>query len=204
MKPEQQRPGVLHACGAIDAARADGADRTPRGRACFRGVSRARATDIRFLVIAAGLAASAISTSCVARASRAERDIRAVLDAQAAAWNRGDIDGFMNSYWRSNDLTFSAGGRVTRGWDATIARYKSRYTTRDRMGTLSFSDLEIRMLDDDAALVLGRWMLRRAADAPSGAFSLVLRRTAGRWVIIHDHTSSDEPAAQPASRPSGG
>lgn len=133
-----------------------------------------------------------------------EQDIRAVLEAQAAAWNKGDIDGFMRGYWESDELTFSSGGTVTRGWNATLRRYRTRYATRDKMGQLTFSDLEVRMLGDDAALVLGRWQLRRKEDAPGGIFTLVFRRMAGRWLIIHDHTSSDEPSSQPATRGTGG
>jgi ketosteroid isomerase-like protein len=123
------------------------------------------------------------------------RGIRATLDAQVSAWNHGDIDGFMEGYWKSDDLTFSAGGRTIRGWKATRVRYQTRYSDRSKMGKLDFSDLEIRPLCDGAALVLGRWRLHTAAGNPGGNFSLVFTRQAGRWLIVHDHTSGDEPAA---------
>lgn len=112
-----------------------------------------------------------------------------MLARQAAAWNRADIDAFMNDYWRSPDLTFSSGGETTRGWQATRDRYHARYPDAGAMGTLTFDSLEALRLDEHAALLLGRWKLTRAADAPGGNFSLVLRRDAGRWLIVHDHTS---------------
>lgn len=117
--------------------------------------------------------------------------IRTILDQQARDWNRGDIDAFMQAYWHSEDLTFSAQGRTTRGWDATRERYHRRYPDRAAMGTLTFSDLRVTPLNPDAALVLGRWHLARHEDTLGGNFSLVFRRIDGRWQIIHDHTSSD-------------
>ena len=115
-----------------------------------------------------------------------------VLEEQDRAWNRGDIDEFMAAYWRSPDLTFSAGGKTVRGWEPTRARYLARYPDRQAMGTLSFSDLEITGLGPKAALVLGRWHLER--DKPAGgSFSLVMRKLRGQWLIVHDHTSSDAP-----------
>lgn len=114
-----------------------------------------------------------------------------VLNSQVAAWNRGDIDGFMQGYWKSDDLTFSSGGKTTRGWQATHDRYLSRYPNREVMGTLAFSELEAWRIDTDAALLLGRWRLTRTSDAVGGNFSLVMRRIDGQWRIIHDHTSAD-------------
>ncbi len=118
--------------------------------------------------------------------------IRAVLERQAVAWNRGDVEGFMDAYDRSPELTFSSGGRVTRGWQSTLDGYHKRYPTREAMGRLTFSDIEITDLGDAAALVLGRWHLDRG-EPVGGVFSLVLRRRADRWVIIHDHTSRTVP-----------
>ncbi len=117
--------------------------------------------------------------------------IRTLLDQQARDWNDGDIDAFMQAYWNSDDLTFSAGGRTTHGWDATRERYHLRYPDRATMGTLTFSDLQVTPLNPDAALVLGRWHLARQDDTLGGNFSLVFRHIEGRWQIIHDHTSSD-------------
>lgn len=115
--------------------------------------------------------------------------IEAVLAAQAEAWNRGDIDGFMKHYWNSDELTFSSSGEITRGWTSTRDRYHKRYPTREQMGQLRFSQLETTLLGDSAALVLGRWRLNREMSPVAGNFSLVLRRIDGQWLIIHDHTS---------------
>lgn len=121
-----------------------------------------------------------------------EADVRAVLDKQAQAWNRGDIEAFMTTYLDSPQLTFTGRDGVTRGYQPVLERYRKRYATRDAMGTLRFSELEVRLLGSDAALVLGKFELTRSAagggDA-SGRFSLVLRKTAAGWRIIHDHTS---------------
>lgn len=116
--------------------------------------------------------------------------IRAVLDAQAAAWNRGDIGTYMDGYDRSPDTVFVSGDRLTRGWQTVLERYQKAYDTREKMGTLTFSDLEITILSKDAALVLGRWHLQRAKDEPHGRFTLLFRKTKAGWKIVHDHTSS--------------
>jgi len=134
-----------------------------------------------------------ISASVIAQTetdSRSPSAIRAVLDAQAAAWNRGDIEGYMNGYDRSPKTEFVGGDSITRGWQEVLDRYKKRYDTREKMGTLTFSDLEITMLSKDAALVLGRWRLQRAGDEPHGTFTLLFRKKKSGWKIVHDHSSS--------------
>ncbi|MBS1769121.1 MAG: DUF4440 domain-containing protein [Acidobacteria bacterium] len=124
-----------------------------------------------------------------AQESKAETAIRKVMDDQAAAWNKGDIEGYMEGYWVSEKLTFVSGDTVTRGWQATLDRYKKGYDTREKMGTLTFSDLEITILSKDAAIVLGSWHLQRAKDAPHGKFTLVFRKLKEGWRITLDHTS---------------
>ncbi|MEP6944894.1 MAG: DUF4440 domain-containing protein [Acidobacteriota bacterium] len=121
--------------------------------------------------------------------SGAELAIQKVMSDQAAAWNRGDIDGFMAGYWRSEKLTFISGTDVTRGWQPTLDRYKKSYDSRAKMGTLSFSDLEITSLGKDAAVVLGSWSLTRDKDNPHGKFTLTFRKFKDGWRIIIDHTS---------------
>lgn len=117
--------------------------------------------------------------------------IEGTLLRQAQAWNRGDLESFMEPYWKSADLTFSSGGTVTRGWESTLDGYRQRYPSRNVMGRLTFSDLEITPLGTRAALVLGHWKLERD-DPIGGVFSLVFRRDHGRWVIVHDHTSKEQ------------
>ena len=155
-----------------------------------------------FMVAAALLAAA--SVPAIARPEAAEQ-IRAVIHAQQEAWNRGDIDGFMNGYARgsrpsgsdrqsgSDSTTFVSEDTVTRGWQTVRDRYKKKYSDRAKMGTLTFSDLEITPLANDAAIALGRWKLKRAKDEPHGRFTLIFRRTSDGWRIVHDHTSAAKP-----------
>lgn len=116
--------------------------------------------------------------------------IRGTLDAQVAAWNRGDIEAYMDGYDRLPDIVFISGDRVTRGWQTVLERYKKSYDSREKMGTLTFSDLEITILSKDTAIVMGRWHLRRSKDEPRGRFTLLFRKTKAGWKIVHDHTSS--------------
>lgn len=124
------------------------------------------------------------------QADTARDAIERVVLRQAEAWNRGDIDAFMQGYWQSPDLRFASGGTVTRGYQATLSRYKQRYKTRADMGQLGFTDLETVILSENAAVLHGHWALARAADRPSGLFTLVFRRMDGDWKIISDTTTS--------------
>ncbi len=116
--------------------------------------------------------------------------VRAVMDAQVAAWNRGDIDAFMEGYAKSSDTLFLSGDTLTRGWQTVLDRYKTNYNSREKMGTLEFTDLEVKPINDSTAVVIGRWKLTRAGDTPHGRFSLIFRQTPDGWRITHDHTSS--------------
>jgi uncharacterized protein (TIGR02246 family) len=116
--------------------------------------------------------------------------IRRVLQAQQEAWNRGDVDAFLVGYWRSPELTFSGSSGIARGWDGVLARYKKNYPDRAAMGELDFSGLEFRFLGPDAALVLGKWHLKRQQGDIGGVFTLVWQRFREGWKIIHDHTST--------------
>ena len=122
--------------------------------------------------------------------------ITEMLNSSAEAWSAGDLDGFMDDYWNDPDLTFSGSTGVTRGWEGVRERYLRTYwapgATRD---SLRFEDLEVRMLGDTHALVLGRYVLHQpetdTANA-TGFYSLVLWKTADGWKIVHDHTSAEE------------
>jgi ketosteroid isomerase-like protein len=117
--------------------------------------------------------------------------ITAVLTAQQNAWNRGDVNAFLVGYWESPELTFSGPNGIARGFEGVRERYKKNYPDRAAMGELAFSDLEFRFLGPDAALVLGRWHLKRENGDVGGVFSLVWQRLPEGWKIIHDHTSTD-------------
>ena len=141
-----------------------------------------------FLVAILALALSATAQT-EQQKSEIENDILAVMTTQAAAWNRGDIDSFMQGYWKSEKLVFASGDNVTRGWQSTLDRYKKTYDGKAKMGELAFTDLEITALSKDAAVVLGSWSLKRVSDNPKGKFTLVFRRVKEGWRIVHDHTS---------------
>jgi len=114
--------------------------------------------------------------------------IRAVLDEQVAAWNRGDIDAYMAGYANS-DATMFVGTDVTRGWTKVRDRYKAKYDSAAKMGTLAFSDVDLRPLGEDDVVVTGAWKLTRATDAPHGRFTLIFHRRAEGWRIVYDHSS---------------
>src|SRR5262245_47945679 len=141
----------------------------------------------------------AMLTACVSKPdSRKDTDqvvraIRAVMEAQQAAWNRGDIEGFMDGYERAETTTFVSGDEITRGWQTVLNRYKQRYSSPEAMGTLSFSELDIQPISPSYALADGRWQLNRAGDSPHGRFTLLFRETSSGWRIIHDTTTSAAP-----------
>jgi uncharacterized protein (TIGR02246 family) len=134
--------------------------------------------------------------------SKDRRAIEAVLADQAAAWNHGDLEGFLRAYEPSEALVFTAGGAIRRGFVAARARYLERYGARgaETMGHLEFTLLDVRGLGRDAAVVLGRWRLTETEAAGAGVFTLVLQRDARGWSIIHDHTSVDSEGPRPAPR----
>lgn len=117
-------------------------------------------------------------------------EIEQVMTKQTAAWNRGDIEGFMDGYWKSDEMRFVSDNTVSMGWQAALDRYKRNYDTREKMGELTFDDPVIVVLDKNNAYVFGRFTLVRENDKPTGLFTLVFRRTKDGWKIIHDHTST--------------
>ena len=120
-------------------------------------------------------------------------EIQSVLTAQQDAWNRGEIDAFMNGYARSASTVFVSEDEIRRGWETVRDRYRVKYSDHAKMGTLSFSEIEVTMLSPDAAVVLGRWRLKRANDEPHGRFTLLFKRLPEGWRIVHDHTSAAPP-----------
>ena len=99
------------------------------------------------------------------------------------------IDVIQHPSERSDEIVFISGDSLTRGWQTVLDRYKRSYDSREKMGQLAFSDLEIKPVNKDSAVVLGRWRLTRANDTPHGRFTLIFRRTKEGWRIVHDHTS---------------
>ena len=158
----------------------------PRSKACFAMLAAL------VCLSAAPLFAQAPTPSSQGDRSHsdlAEEAIRAVLAAQQAAWNRGDIPAFLEGYWNSPELTFAGSEGIVRGYDGLLQRYRKSYPDKQTMGELDFTDLEIRPLGADSALVLGHWHLTRTSGDIGGVFSLVFRKFPPGWRIIHDHTS---------------
>jgi beta-aspartyl-peptidase (threonine type) len=149
-------------------------------------------------MIAPRLTLLAIITSLVAADDPPQpgqaAQIRAVLDAQIGCWNKGDLDGFMATYWNSPKLSFQSGGTRTLGWEPTRARYHKRYKAEGKdMGTLTFSEVEIEPLAPEIAIVRGRWKLTmRDGSAPEGLYTLIVKHMPEGWRITHDHTSVAE------------
>lgn len=155
---------------------------------------------LAFLVCVASLPpirAHAQSPEEAAAAASDETDIRAAITAQAAAWNRGDIPAFMQTYEDSPETTFVGQG-VNKGYKPILERYQRSYANRAQMGTLTFSDIDVRLLPAscgviELATVTGRFHLKRTergtATRDEGIFSLVWRKGPKGWKIILDHTS---------------
>lgn len=119
-----------------------------------------------------------------------ESELEELLENQVSAWNDGNLEKFMDTYWKSPKLTFSSGGKTNFGWQATLDNYKKSYPTPEKMGKLHFDKLLVSRIEASSALVLGNWHLRLAdAQERDGNFSLVIRKFGEHWKIIHDHSS---------------
>lgn len=119
---------------------------------------------------------------------KAKNEIQTILDQQKKAWNKGNIKGFMEYYWNSENFTFQSGNIRLHGWNALLSRYKNSYSG-ENMGTLDFNDIYIKVLSNDVAYVLGRWRLMQKDSSKEGLFTIIFQRMPDGWRIIHDHTS---------------
>lgn len=118
-----------------------------------------------------------------------KRAISNLLEKQRLAWNRGDLDGYMQGYWKSDSLVFVGKSGPKYGWKTTLDNYKKSYPDDSAMGILTFNILQINIIDLKNAFVLGGWKLKRDADEPQGFFTLWLKRIKGEWKIVSDHSS---------------
>lgn len=124
--------------------------------------------------------------------SRFDPDSMAICElmkAQQTAWNFGDIDAFMKSYWQSDSLQFVGKSGLKLGWNTTLANYKKSYPTKEAMGRLQFNNLHVETIDGQAAYVIGKWQLFRDADTLGGHYTLFWKKIQSKWVIVSDHTS---------------
>lgn len=121
--------------------------------------------------------------------TRTERKIIALLKTQDECWNRGDIEGFMGTYWNSDSLMFIGKSGVTYGWQNTMNNYKKGYPDTTAMGKLTFNLIDIRKLSGKYYHVTGQWKLNRSIGDLKGHFTLLLRKIKGTWKIVADHSS---------------
>jgi hypothetical protein len=121
--------------------------------------------------------------------SRNERTIREILDNQTRAWNRGDIESFMEGYWKNDSLMFIGKSGVTYGWTNTLNNYRKGYPDTTAMGKLSFNILSVKRLSAKYYSIVGKWHLQRSIGNLSGHFTLLFRKIRHQWVIVADHSS---------------
>ena len=157
-----------------------------------------RKTSRIFLLLLLAAAAFALppriaKATANAESSSPQSEIHALIEMQANAWNRGDMDAFMTAYWKSDDTAFVGASGITRGWQAVLDRYHKNYPDRTAMGHLTFSDLEVHVLCPDAAFAIGQFHLQREKDKPEGVFTLTFKKFPEGWRIVLDHTTAFPP-----------
>lgn len=118
-----------------------------------------------------------------------EKEIREVMTLQEECWNEGDLECFMEGYWKSEKLVFIGSSGVNYGWQKTLDNYKRSYPTKEKMGKLTFDIIIMEPLSEDFWSVIGKWSLERKDDNPNGHFSLIFRLIGDEWVIVSDHSS---------------
>ena len=128
-------------------------------------------------------------SNTVSAQSKDAMAIRNAMNEQLAAWNAGDIDRFMGTYWSDDSLMFIGKSGVTYGWQKTLENYKKGYPDTAAMGKLDFTILQVKRLSDIYFFVVGKWHLARSIGDVGGAFTLVFRKVKGKWVIVADHSS---------------
>jgi ketosteroid isomerase-like protein len=121
--------------------------------------------------------------------TKEEKGIRQLLAVQTECWNRGDLEGFMQTYWRNDSLMFIGKSGVHFGWQETLDNYKKGYSDTTAMGRLSFDILIVKKLSPEYYYVVGKWMLKRTIGDLDGYYDLLLKKIKGRWYIIADHSS---------------
>lgn len=162
---------------------------------------------VRILLAVVLVAVAVVLTLHVRRGEgNPEEAIRKVLDGQVEAWNRGDLEGFMQGYWKSDELTFFSDDNAEQGWQETFDRYRRRYQAGGKeMGTLTFDRLKVDPIGAKSAAVRGRWRLtfKDGKTKKGGLFTLLFREEPQGWCIVHDHTSAKPQPEVPLPAPGG-
>lgn len=118
-----------------------------------------------------------------------KKEILKVMTDQQTAWNNGNIDGYMQGYWKNDSLLFIGSKGPTYGWQKTLDNYKKSYPNKEKMGILEFSDIQVKILGKKHAYVFGKWKLVRTNDSPNGIYTLIFEKFKDGWKIISDHSS---------------
>jgi ketosteroid isomerase-like protein len=139
-------------------------------------------------ILFAFIIAMAFFTSVSAQ-SKDEQTIRTLLEEQRLSWNAGNLESFMDTYWKSDSLMFIGKSGVTYGWQNTLNNYKSGYPDTAAMGKLKFDILEVKRLSVMYFFVVGKWHLTRSIGDVGGHFTLLFKKVKNKWVIVADHSS---------------
>ncbi len=134
------------------------------------------------------LAAVTIIASCQTNKEQAKASIEAIMNQQAADWSNGNIEGYMNGYWKSDSLRFMGRKGITYGWTSTLEKYKNSYPTKEAMGELKFNYISFESIGN-SMLVIGKWTIVYPNDTIGGYYSLIWKQINGEWKIVLDHTS---------------
>ncbi len=141
---------------------------------------------MRKLILSAIIVLSVVTASAQ---SKDELIVRNVLETQRLAWNEGNVEKFMEGYWKSDSLMFIGKSGVTYGWQKTLDNYKKGYPDTAAMGKLKFDILEVKRLSVMYFFVVGKWHLTRSIGDVEGHFTLLFKKIKNTWVIVADHSS---------------
>jgi len=130
-----------------------------------------------------------ILVSCSSDFEVNKAEINKAMDSQVKCWSNGDIDGYMDGYWKSDSLRFLGRKGLQKGWHTTLNNYKKAYPDKKAMGKLIFKNISIEPLNNKQMFVVGEWVLERENDTLSGYYSLIWKKIDGQWKVIFDHTN---------------
>jgi len=141
----------------------------------------------RLLILFILLSAFEVKAQTVSTKNRYE--IISILTHQQKCWNNGDIEGYMEGYWKSDSLKFITKTGISKGWNTTLDMYKKHYPDKEAMGILAFDEIKMIKMNCHTIFVMGKWTLQKAIDSVGGRFTLVCKKINHEWKIIIDHSS---------------
>lgn len=152
--------------------------------------------NVKNLVMVCTVSLIAVIVGCTSKMPSAEfaiQDKTAILQTlqdQQNAWNEGNVEKFMEGYWKSDSLQFIGKDQINCGWQTTLDNYKEKYPDTVAMGELRFEILRVNPVSPDAAFLTGKFFLTRSIGDLNGIFTLVIRKINGKWLVVYDHTAS--------------